>query len=249
VTTPTLLLRRAVERDQARPRLTWFDEGSGERVELSGATLANWVNKTANLMIDELGLEPGDVVAIDLPRHWLTAVWWLAADAVGAVGVLGRDQDAALAVVGPDHLTDLPPSDEVVAVSLLPFGSPFRTPLPALVHDYAVAVRAQGDQFTPSAPGDEAVGQAAEQLAAEWGLGEHDRVLSFGPLTAVDDLVQGLLAPLAADASVVWVRNQPGADLVGPLAAERVTAAVGEPPTRAYEVPGIRWLPQPSVSC
>ena len=28
--------------DPTRPLLTWYDDGNGERVELSGATLANW---------------------------------------------------------------------------------------------------------------------------------------------------------------------------------------------------------------
>ena len=42
--------------DPARPLLTWYDDGTGERVELSGATLGNWVAKTANLLVDGCGL-------------------------------------------------------------------------------------------------------------------------------------------------------------------------------------------------
>ncbi|MDX6375117.1 MAG: hypothetical protein QOD98_4105, partial [Nocardioidaceae bacterium] len=37
------LLRDELRRDSGRPLLTWYDEGSGERVELSVATYANWV--------------------------------------------------------------------------------------------------------------------------------------------------------------------------------------------------------------
>ena len=50
-------------RDPTRPLLTWYDDATGERTELSGATLANWVAKTANLLVDGLGLGPGDRAA------------------------------------------------------------------------------------------------------------------------------------------------------------------------------------------
>ena len=45
--------------DPARPLLTYDDRGTGERVELSATTTANWVAKTANLLVDELDLEAG----------------------------------------------------------------------------------------------------------------------------------------------------------------------------------------------
>ena len=48
----------AIAADPARPLLTWYDDATGERTELSGATLANWVAKTANLLVDEVGPEP-----------------------------------------------------------------------------------------------------------------------------------------------------------------------------------------------
>src|SRR5438046_10286260 len=59
--------------DPTRPLLTWYDDGNGERAELSGATLANWVAKTANLLVDGEGLEPGDGAGVLLPPHWQTA--------------------------------------------------------------------------------------------------------------------------------------------------------------------------------
>ncbi len=63
----------AVAIDPARPLLTWYDDATGERTELSGATLANWVAKTANLMVDEVGAGPGGRAAVLLPPHWQTA--------------------------------------------------------------------------------------------------------------------------------------------------------------------------------
>lgn len=249
MTTPTDSLRQVVARDPARPRLTWYDEASGERIELSGASLINWVNKTSHLLVDELDVQPGAVVAIDLPRHWITAVWWWACDAVGASPRLGEDPDAAVSVVGPDSLDRLPATDEVVAVSLLPLGAPFADPLPALVRDYAVDVRGQGDQFSPTVPGDAAVGGQAQLLADQWGLRSTDRVLAAGPLSGRNDLVASLLAPIAADASVVWVRNQPPANFVQTLATERVTVGVANQPAASLAPMGIRWLPPPAVSC
>ncbi|MCU0266884.1 MAG: TIGR03089 family protein, partial [Actinomycetia bacterium] len=68
------LLADTLHRDPARPLLTHYDDATGERVELSVATTANWVAKTANLLADELDVGPGAVVALALPRHWLVPV-------------------------------------------------------------------------------------------------------------------------------------------------------------------------------
>src|SRR2546423_15722392 len=62
-----------VAADPTRPLCTWYDDGKGERVELSGATLANWVAKTASLLVDGVGAEPGDAAVALLPPHWQTA--------------------------------------------------------------------------------------------------------------------------------------------------------------------------------
>ena len=47
---PPQLLDEALRRDPARPLLTFYDDATGERTELSVATFANWVAKTANLL-------------------------------------------------------------------------------------------------------------------------------------------------------------------------------------------------------
>src|SRR5919201_780724 len=64
------MLAAALAADAARPLLTWYDDANGERVELSGATLANWVAKSANLLVDGSGLAPGDPAGVRLPPHW-----------------------------------------------------------------------------------------------------------------------------------------------------------------------------------
>ena len=73
--------------DPVGPRITYYDDATGERIELSAVTLANWAAKTGNLLRDELGAGPDSRIAILLPAHWQTAavlfgVWWIGAEAV-----------------------------------------------------------------------------------------------------------------------------------------------------------------------
>mgnify|MGYP000727457251 FL=1 len=62
----------------AAPLFTHYDGTAGSRVELSGTTFSNWVDKTVN-MLDGLGVGAGEPVHLDLvntdPGHWVTAVW------------------------------------------------------------------------------------------------------------------------------------------------------------------------------
>ncbi|NEB75744.1 TIGR03089 family protein, partial [Streptomyces sp. SID14478] len=62
--TPAALLQAALAADPGRPLVTFYDDATGERVELSVATFANWVAKTANLLQGDLNAEPGDRVAL-----------------------------------------------------------------------------------------------------------------------------------------------------------------------------------------
>ena len=153
--TPADLLRSALAADPARPLVTFYDDATGERVELSVATFANWVAKTANLLQGDLAAEPGDRLALLLPAHWQTAVWLLACSSVGVVAEVGGDPAAAdLVVSGPDTLEAARAcSGERVALALRPLGGRFPQP-PAGFADYAVEVPGQGDRFAPYAPVD-----------------------------------------------------------------------------------------------
>ncbi|HEY9252506.1 MAG TPA: TIGR03089 family protein, partial [Nocardioides sp.] len=68
-------LARALRTDPGGPFVTFYDEASGERQELSTTTYANWVAKASGLLLDEHGLERGDSIRIDLPTHWLATVF------------------------------------------------------------------------------------------------------------------------------------------------------------------------------
>ncbi|MEU0271815.1 TIGR03089 family protein [Streptomyces sp. NPDC006307] len=221
--TPADLLRSALAADPARPLVTYYDDATGERVELSVATFANWVAKTANLLQDHLSAEPGDRVALLLPAHWQTAVWLLACASVGVVADLDGDPASADHVVaGPDRLDEgRACRGERLALSLAQLGRRFPT-APEGYDDYAVEVPTQGDVFRPYAPVDAdapALTVAGAELtgsdiveraladARRLGLGAGSRLLSGLGYDTWEGVSAGLYAPLAAGGSVVLCRN------------------------------------------
>ena len=80
---PAELLRRRVADDPSNPLVTFYDDATGERVELSARTFDNWVAKTANFLVDGLAAEPGMRAVLVLPPHWQTAVWLMACWSAG----------------------------------------------------------------------------------------------------------------------------------------------------------------------
>ncbi|MEP7762922.1 TIGR03089 family protein [Sanguibacter sp. 25GB23B1] len=158
---------RTLTADPGRPRLTWYGP-DGERIELSGAVLVNWVSKTTNLLVEELDAEAGTVVALDLPPHWRTLVWALSAWQAGA---------EVRVVDGPDAPTGppAPPADvvvtntpgrwlgadgrrpargDLVAVSLPALARRFDGELPAGAIDAASAVMTYADSLGYVTPTD-----------------------------------------------------------------------------------------------
>ncbi|MFF3355146.1 TIGR03089 family protein [Streptomyces sp. NPDC002917] len=240
--TPADLLRSALAADPARPMVTFYDDATGERVELSVATFANWVAKTANLLQGDLAAEPGDRLALLLPAHWQSAVWLLACSSVGVVADVQGDPAAAdLVVTGPDTLDAARACrGERIALALRPLGGRFPQPPEGFV-DYAVEVPSQGDRFAPYAPVDPdapaltvgGLGLTAAQLVAraredavELGLTPGSRLLTGRTYDSWDGLSAGLFAPLAAGGSVVLCRHLGRLDedgLAKRVESERVT--------------------------
>jgi uncharacterized protein (TIGR03089 family) len=219
--------------DPVGPRVTYYDDATGERIELSGATLANWAAKTGNLLRDEMGAGPASRVAVLLPAHWQTAavlfgVWWIGAEAVLESG------PADLALCTAERLDEadsaLEPVGEVAVLSLDPFGRP-APDLPIGVTDYATAVRVHGDQIVPERhPGPALAGRSVDQVlsdcersAAARDLTSRDRVLSRASWTRPGDLVDGLLSILAVGASLVQVANPDPSALQRRIETEKVT--------------------------
>jgi uncharacterized protein (TIGR03089 family) len=234
------LLAAAVDVDPTRPLLTFYDDGSGERTELSGATLANWVAKTANLLVDGIGLGPGDRALVLLPPHWQTAAvllgCWSAglsvqpadrsrrsrSSAEAASDAAGKTADVAF--VAADR-TDEVTVGERYALGLHPFGLPLREVPPGYA-DYSIEVRGHGDRFTPAAPADDQgplCAQAA-QRASILGIGAGERVLIDAGTHP--DPVDWLLAPLSARASLVLCGHLDQDRLAARVRAERVNRVI-----------------------
>ena len=164
---PGELLAAAVRRNAAAPLLTAYDDATGDRVELSGATLANWVAKTANLLQDEFDVGPGSTVAVALPVHWQTAAVLLAAWSCGAavLDTAAEDDDrltgATVVLADRDRLPALEdalgtdPAAELLGLSLHPLGLGM-TDYVGPARDFALEVRAHGDFFSPWQPADPA---------------------------------------------------------------------------------------------
>ena len=110
---PVDLLRRELAAEPSRPLVTFYDDATGERVELSVKTFDNWVAKTANLLVDGLGVDAGARVALALPLHWQTAVWLYACWAAGLTALPVDDGEIRWVAEGiPDlHAAVLPRAD------------------------------------------------------------------------------------------------------------------------------------------
>src|SRR5580693_6022459 len=218
--------------DPVGPRITFYDDATGERIELSAVTLANWAAKTGNLLRDELGAGPVSRIAILLPAHWQTAavlfgVWW-----IGAEALLG-DSAADVALCTADRLDEADAcvaGGEVAVLSLDPFGRP-APDLPIGVTDYATAVRVHGDQIVAERhPGPALAGRSVEEVLAACqesamarGLTAGERVLSTASWDRPDELIEGLLAVLEVGGSLVQVANPDPASLPRRIATEKVT--------------------------
>jgi uncharacterized protein (TIGR03089 family) len=256
---PAALLADVRDRDPARPLLTHYDDATGERVELSAATLDNWVAKTANLLQDEFDVGPGSTVAVALPVHWQTAavllgVWSCgAAVADTATEDEGRLSDVDVVLAAQDRLAALEEEEvdaELLGLSLHPLGAGMAG-YTGPARDFALEVRTAGDRFVPygaldpAAPGLLAGGlqltlgglvEAAHELAGRLGIAPGDRVLVDEQTAGEAGPVAWLLAPLAAGASLVLCRHPLVERLSARATAERVTATLG------CRVDGVREL-------
>src|SRR5262245_6790620 len=66
-----------------RPLLTYCDDATGERVELTAPALGGWAARTAGLLRQGCGLATGDRAAVLSPPHWQTAAVLLGAWSLG----------------------------------------------------------------------------------------------------------------------------------------------------------------------
>lgn len=226
----------AATADPARPLLTWYDDSTGERVELSGASCANWLAKTANLLVDGVGLAAPASAVVDAPPHWQTAVIMLGCWSAGLAVAPPGEVDAEVVFAAADRVVRYPTDTgaELFGLALAPLAAPLRE-VPPGAADYVVEVRGYGDHFSPPAPvqpDDPATPErshaqlcrAAGARATALGIVPGARVLI--DVTAHPDPADWLLAPLLAGASTVLCANLDPARLADRIATERVTAVL-----------------------
>jgi uncharacterized protein (TIGR03089 family) len=235
--TPEQLFADLLADDPGRPFVTYYDEASGERTELSAKSLANWVTKTHHLLGDELGLGVGDTALIALPAHWISVPPLLGCLTAGLA--LTTSADADVAFVAPATVAAAAGILDVYAVAPTSAAAGFGPAVPHGAQDYVAAVRPQEDKWPGvhfGAGGDDLcidgrsraqVAAAARQRADELGLATGARVLSTRGWDGYGDWLDTLLAPLAVGGSVVYVRNcADPAVLERRVAQERATAVV-----------------------
>lgn len=220
------LLGRILRGEPGRPLVTFYDDATGERVELSGTTYANWVAKSSSLLVEELDIERGSRVLVDLPTHWLVPVFLGALWNIGAE-VTTEHEGADLVVCGPERSrleSYAAMAAPTLACALLPLGVRFAEPLPDGVHDFGVEVWAQPDAFVPwdpAQPGDLLhEGRTWADLAAPGPWSGQRLLTADNPLRDPGLLLQ----PLTSGGSVVLWRNPDLARLEVIRTQERVTA-------------------------
>jgi len=242
-TFPQLLAQR-LQHDPGQPFITSYDETTGERTELSVTTYANWVSKTANLLTDELGLDAGDTVLIDLPPHWLVPVFLGAAWSAGLSVTDDPGASHDVAVCGPNSIGEHAATEHVLACSLLPFAVRFADPVPDQVLDFGLLWPGQSDVFvavTPPTP-DTVAWVSTEQprthadLLEEAAFTEHGS--EFRLLTDMHPGAQHgvpvFLAPMVHGGSVVLLRDPAEATWPARREDERATVelrAGDQPPS------------------
>ncbi|WP_030486789.1 TIGR03089 family protein [Micromonospora chokoriensis] len=214
----------AIATDPTQPLLTWYDDATGDRTELSGTTLANWAAKTANLLVDEVGLAPGTSAGVLLPPHWQTAAVLLGCWSA-KLSVVDTPGDVEVLFAAADQLDEAQswPADERYALGLAPLAAPLRQVPPGFA-DYVVEVRGHGDHFTPQpgpGPTDAQLLARAEARATELGILPGARVLIDA--TQYPDPVDWLLAPLTRAATVVLCANLDSTKVASRQATEKVT--------------------------
>lgn len=238
MTTPAELFAGLLRSDAAAPRITCYDDlpgpTRGERIELSGRVLGNWVAKAANALQEEWDLEPGGVVRLDLAPHWRSLYWALATWSVGGGLVLGPpdadapDPDEVLLVTDdPAHLTVRP----AVLVTRASLARSAGVAVPEGVVDEAAELSTFGDDFAPWAvPGPDDPALAAGDTAATHGevvalaredhpgLAEGARLQLVAPTD--EQLLRGALAAWSVGGSLVVHVGEPDPAAVARRAAD-----------------------------
>ncbi|WP_454979797.1 TIGR03089 family protein [Corynebacterium propinquum] len=227
------MLSHLLADDPASPRLTVYNEADGTRMDFSAQTTENWASKVANFLREELDLDDGSAILVDLPVSWQTVMISLGALAAGVTVHFATDTvatanssdaaDAAEPVVfftTTDKASEYANRGDVVVVTTDPFGrgvEELGQQVPEGAIDFGPTVRFYGD-FYPgqTRPLAELIEEAVEPHA--------ERLLSTG-WTDSSSFQRQVLSPLAAGGSAVVVAGMVDTERLAEIAEnEKVTA-------------------------
>ena len=191
---------------ESRPTAPLITDYSQGRVELSNATFDNWVSKTVNLLRLEVGVDPGAAIRVDLPLHWMSAVWLVAVWEAGAdISLEGR----AEFTVGTGPASD-------ILVVLDAFGMAAPPPGASADATFPADARVMPDQLVLPAPesggihgGPDAGGlvRAALDYADRVGLEAGGRLLSSLSPSDLVGVLATIASPVCANAAVVYATD------------------------------------------
>ncbi len=218
----------------SQPFVTYYDEATGERSELSVKSLANWVAKTHHLLGTELGLGVGNRALLALPAHWISIAPLLGVLTAG-LEIVDDSADADVAFVSPESFAAAVSVPDIYAIAPSSAAVGFKGAEPSGANDSIVAVRPQADTWGSvqfgAGPTDMCLDSRTRAEVASWtlqrveklGLTPGARVLTDRDWNTAYDLVDTVLAPLAVGGSVVFVRNADEETLQRRVDQERAT--------------------------
>ncbi|MGO3085807.1 TIGR03089 family protein [Ancrocorticia populi] len=194
------------------PALTWY--GPDGRMELSGKVAANHMAKIAGYLADEVWLDEGASLLLDLPSHWKTCLWGLGGMLAGLEVEVGGAADIPDAVL-TNRPESAPDADNTIALDLGPLAlSWMGDPLAPGIFDGSAEVMGSPDQLMDNA-------RHASGNFAHWE--------AQGILTPAADrlMISGAIAsnPASTLAAVAW---QLGRGSVVVLQNETIPAKVAE---------------------
>lgn len=185
-----LEIYRALIKRGTAPALTLYGPSAGApRLELSGNVVANHAAKAANFLSDDIMLDPGQELKLDLPAHWRLLTWALGGLLSGAH--LSPDGDV---VITNDPDAD---GDDVVAVSLGALDLSWPGDLPPMVIDGNAELLGQADLLLDESNGAESnAANLLERIEADG-----DRLLLVDP--SPEKLIAVFLGAMISGKSLV----------------------------------------------
>jgi uncharacterized protein (TIGR03089 family) len=247
--TATALITGKAVTNPDRPLLTYCDDATGERTELSAADLGGWAARTASMLRDGYHLEAGARAAVLLPPHWQTAAVLLGAWSTGVAVSYRPWATAGLTppredMEGPldalfvarnrldSWLETVPEARHRFMLGLAPDGAT-SDQVPHGYRDYLAEVRRypdippaywavpHSDPASPDGTTYQEWADLAREIAASMALRAGDRLLVDA--ARHEQPVMWLLAPLSAGASILLCANLDRGRLDERIAAEGIS--------------------------